>query len=40
MRNGDDKIYGPDIREYNRDLVRGRPLELNQLLEAESGFKE
>ncbi len=33
VRNGNDKIYGPVIREYNRDLVRGRPLELNQLLE-------
>ncbi len=33
IRNGSDELYGPVIREYNRDVVRGRPLDLTQLLE-------
>ncbi len=33
VRLGDEHLYGPVIREYNRDAVRGRPLTLSQLLE-------
>ncbi len=33
VRKGDEQLYGPFIREYNKDVVRGRPLDLSQLLE-------
>ncbi len=33
LRLSNKHVYGPVIREYNRDAVRGRPLTLSQLLE-------
>ncbi len=33
VRKGDEQMYGPVIRDYNKDIVRGRPMTLNQLLE-------
>ncbi len=33
VRKGDEHLYGPVIREYNRDVVRGQSLTLHQLLE-------